>query len=130
MFKVGQRPISALTTARTSVASWRNEIGAADESRRGFLLNHLISDELPNASEGGAAGRLANADPVTGQAAWYDVRVRLRPAPAEDPTLDAESAADDATWPRPAAVPALPGTAVERARMKVLRFFAKAPERH
>jgi len=99
----------------------------ADESRRGFLLNHLISDKLPNASKGGAAGRLANADPVTGQAAWYDVRVRLRPAPAKDPTLDAESAADDATWPRPAAVPPLPGTAVERARATVLRFFAKAP---
>jgi anaerobic selenocysteine-containing dehydrogenase len=43
----------------------------APEGRRGFLLNHLVSDVLP-----GDAAR-ANADPVTGQAAWYDLRVRL-----------------------------------------------------
>jgi len=52
----------------------------ANESRRGFLLNHLISDELP----GPEGGTVSNSDPVTGQAAWYDVRVRIRPAdPAE-----------------------------------------------
>ena len=44
------------------------------ESRKGFLLNHLISDLLP-ARENGY--RYANADPVTGQAAWYDLRVRV-----------------------------------------------------
>jgi anaerobic selenocysteine-containing dehydrogenase len=46
----------------------------ANESRRGFLLNHLISEELPRDADGSL---LANADPVTGQAAWYDVRVRI-----------------------------------------------------
>jgi sulfite dehydrogenase (quinone) subunit SoeA len=46
----------------------------APEARDGFLLNHLISDRLP-------AGDYANADPVTGQAAWFDLRVRLRRAP-------------------------------------------------
>jgi anaerobic selenocysteine-containing dehydrogenase len=51
----------------------------ADESRKGFLLNHLITEELP--FNGGA---ISNSDPVTGQAGWYDVRVRIRPAPAED----------------------------------------------
>ncbi len=46
----------------------------APESRKAFLLNHLIPDHLP----ADAAGpRRANADPVTGQAAWYDLRVRL-----------------------------------------------------
>jgi anaerobic selenocysteine-containing dehydrogenase len=100
----------------------------ADESRRGFLLNHLITDELPAPSEGGGVGRLSNADPVTGQAGWYDVRVRLRPSPPDDPTLDPESAADDATWPRPSAVPPAPGTAAGRARAKVLRFFARRPD--
>jgi sulfite dehydrogenase (quinone) subunit SoeA len=45
----------------------------ADESRLGFILNHLISDELP--------GGISNSDPVTGQAGWYDVRVRISPAP-------------------------------------------------
>ena len=50
----------------------------ADESRKGFLLNHLITEELP--FKGGA---ISNSDPVTGQAGWYDVRVRIRPAPEE-----------------------------------------------
>ena len=43
------------------------------EAVRGFLLNHVISEWLP-AQEG---FRAANADPVTGQAAWYDLRVRV-----------------------------------------------------
>jgi anaerobic selenocysteine-containing dehydrogenase len=41
----------------------------ANEARKGFLLNHLISDTLP--------GDTSNSDPVTGQAGWYDVRVRI-----------------------------------------------------
>ncbi|HEX4886268.1 MAG TPA: molybdopterin oxidoreductase family protein, partial [Casimicrobiaceae bacterium] len=48
----------------------------APEATTGFLLNHLISEHLPaQARDGGR--RLTNSDPVTGQAAWYDVRVRL-----------------------------------------------------
>jgi anaerobic selenocysteine-containing dehydrogenase len=46
----------------------------APESKKGFLLNHLISDLLPE-REGGY--RYSNSDPVTGQAAWYDLRVRV-----------------------------------------------------
>ncbi|MDO9711730.1 molybdopterin oxidoreductase family protein [Paracraurococcus lichenis] len=46
------------------------------EALRGFLLNHVISEWLP-AQEG---FRGANADPVTGQAAWYDLRVRVTKA--------------------------------------------------
>ena len=41
----------------------------APESQRGFLLNHLIGDVLADGAP--------NADPVTGQAAWYDLRVRI-----------------------------------------------------
>jgi sulfite dehydrogenase (quinone) subunit SoeA len=44
------------------------------EVRKGFLLNHVISDLLP--AKGGGY-RFANADPVTGQAAWYDLKVRI-----------------------------------------------------
>lgn len=44
----------------------------ADESEKGFLLNHLIDELLPAQEDG---YRYANADPVTGQAAWYDLRV-------------------------------------------------------
>lgn len=43
----------------------------APESNQGFLLNHLISDKLPQTD-------YANADPVTGQAAWFDLRVRIQ----------------------------------------------------
>ena len=52
----------------------------ANESRRGFLLNHLIADELKNGKE-----RMSNSDPLTGQAGWYDVRVRIYPAGADEP---------------------------------------------
>jgi len=51
----------------------------AHETTRGFLLNHLISELLPP-REGGY--RYANADPVTGQAAWYDLRVKIEKAAA------------------------------------------------
>jgi anaerobic selenocysteine-containing dehydrogenase len=46
----------------------------APENRDGFLLNHLINELLPANSDG---HRHANADPVTGQAAWFDLRVRI-----------------------------------------------------
>jgi anaerobic selenocysteine-containing dehydrogenase len=49
----------------------------APEATRGFLLNHLIDELLP-ALEGGY--RYASSDPVTGQAAWYDLRVRIEKA--------------------------------------------------
>ncbi len=49
----------------------------ASEGREGFLLNHLISELLP-----GKGKRFSNSDPVTGQAAWFDLKVRLRKAEA------------------------------------------------
>jgi anaerobic selenocysteine-containing dehydrogenase len=53
----------------------------APEARRGFLLNHLISELLPPKGDG---MRWSNADPITGQAAWYDLKVRIEKAePAE-----------------------------------------------
>jgi hypothetical protein len=54
----------------------------ADESRSGFLLNHVISEELPVR---GSDARVSNSDPVTGQAGWYDVRVRVVKADAGEP---------------------------------------------
>lgn len=53
----------------------------APEATRGFLLNHLIAELLPP-RDGGY--RYANADPVTGQAAWYDLRVKIEKAPATE----------------------------------------------
>ncbi len=58
----------------------------APENNRGFLLNHIISELLPE-REGGH--RYSNSDPVTGQAAWYDLRVRLeRCRPGEEGATD------------------------------------------
>ncbi|MBL4622161.1 MAG: molybdopterin oxidoreductase family protein [Immundisolibacteraceae bacterium] len=47
------------------------------EVKKSFLLNHLISELLPE-KEGGH--RYSNSDPVTGQAAWYDLRVKITKA--------------------------------------------------
>ncbi|MEO8742357.1 MAG: molybdopterin oxidoreductase family protein, partial [Lysobacteraceae bacterium] len=66
----------------------------APESTQGFLLNHLISDLTPK-------GDYANADPVTGQAAWFDLRVRIAKAGAattsepQFPTLRMGTANDE-----------------------------------
>jgi sulfite dehydrogenase (quinone) subunit SoeA len=81
----------------------------ANESRKGFLLNHLISEELPAGRDG---EHLSNSDPVTGQAGWYDVRVRVyKAAPNEE----------QATWPQFEATKPAPGVSK---RPKWLRYFA------
>ncbi len=49
----------------------------APEANRGFLLNHLIAELLPE-QRGGY--RYSNSDPITGQAAWYDLKVRIERA--------------------------------------------------
>ena len=84
--------------------------GDAPESKRGFLLNHLISELLPP-KEG---YRHANADPVTGQAAWYDLRVSIRKC--EEPSQQAEPGFD--ALPRHGA-----------SGPDVLRFAAGRPQR-
>jgi anaerobic selenocysteine-containing dehydrogenase len=54
----------------------------APEATKGFLLNHLIHELLPPKGDG---LRWSNSDPITGQAAWFDLRVQIAkvPAPAE-----------------------------------------------
>ena len=46
----------------------------APEVNKGFLMNHLINELLPTKGDG---FRWANADPITGQAAWYDLFVKI-----------------------------------------------------
>ncbi|MGB0866637.1 MAG: molybdopterin oxidoreductase family protein, partial [Granulosicoccaceae bacterium] len=46
----------------------------APESQKGFLMNHLIRELLPDGADG---ERYTNSDPITGQAAWYDLRVKI-----------------------------------------------------
>lgn len=77
--------------------AWRLDADA-NESQKGFLLNHLISEELPPLPDG---RRLSNSDPITGQAAWYDVRVSIRKAEADEPKH---------SWPQFAPLPAAPST--------------------
>lgn len=90
--------------------AWQLAPGA-DEARKGFLLNHLISEELPFA--GTASGTISNSDPVTGQAGWYDVRVRIRPAEPGEP---------EESYPQMASMPAVPGVLGKAA--SVLTYFA------
>ena len=76
----------------------------APEATRGFLLNHVISELLPERAGG---YRYSNSDPVTGQAAWYDLRVkveRIGPAAARahEPAF--------ATLPRPPGMAPAPAT--------------------
>jgi anaerobic selenocysteine-containing dehydrogenase len=77
----------------------------APEAARAFLLNHVISRHLPD-------GERSNSDPVTGQAAWFDVRVKVT------------RAADHEQGPDPARVPlnTPPGL---RPGPDVLRFGAE-----
>jgi sulfite dehydrogenase (quinone) subunit SoeA len=78
----------------------------APEATTGFLLNHLISELLPKA--GDDPRRRANADPVTGQAAWFDLRVRVvKAAPGET-----------GTWPVFDPLPPLPGEARLPSRLR------------
>jgi hypothetical protein len=69
----------------------------ADESTKGFLLNHLIGEELP---QDGAGFHLSNSDPVTGQAAWFDLKVRI---------YKADDAEEQITEPQFAPMKTLPG---------------------
>ena len=90
--------------------AWQLAPGS-DEARKGFLLNHLISEELP--MRGTPSGTVSNSDPITGQAGWYDVRVRMRPATADEA---------GETFPQMASMPAVPGAVGSAAQ--VLRYFA------
>jgi len=84
----------------------------ANESKQGFLLNHLIKEELPAA---GGEGTVSNSDPVTGQAGWYDVRVRIYPA---EPGEAHESA------PQFAPLGPVPGQSVANNPGRWLSWFA------
>jgi hypothetical protein len=95
--------------------AWQLAPGA-DESRKGFLLNHLITEELPfPLGSGRGAGTVSNSDPVTGQAGWYDVRVRIRAAPPEE---------SDETFPQVAATPSAPGVLGKKSARNILAYFA------
>ena len=76
MGAVNERTVWTWNAIGKRRGAW-NLAADAPEGTQGFLLNDLIAELLP-ARDGGY--RYANADPITGQAAWYDLRVRLRRA--------------------------------------------------
>ncbi|MBO9457175.1 molybdopterin oxidoreductase family protein [Paracoccus sp. R12_1] len=55
----------------------------APEATKGFLLNHLIHELQPPRGDG---MRWSNSDPITGQAAWFDLRVKIEKMPAQHET--------------------------------------------
>jgi anaerobic selenocysteine-containing dehydrogenase len=87
--------------------AWNLAADAA-ESRDGFLLNHVIS-EFRTEQDGAIH---SNSDPITGQAAWYDLRVRVEKAEA------------DTASPRFSTLPLPPGMAPP---LHTLRFNASEP---
>jgi len=50
-------------------------------------MNHLISELLPRRRD---ERELSNSDPITGQAAWYDLQVNVYPA----------AEGESGTWPQ------------------------------
>ena len=90
--------------------AWNLDPGAP-EARQGFLLNHLIDELLPERDGG---HRYSNSDPVTGQAAWYDLMVRMEPAEGAE-----------ATEPTEPQFPVLPLPAGMTERPRILSFGAE-----
>ena len=89
----------------------------APEATQGFLLNHVISELLPPRADG---HRYANADPVTGQAAWYDLRVRLVKCAAAEA---GETAPQFVTLPKP------PGLLEPLKKLRYGAWFRKSGDR-
>lgn len=79
----------------------------APEATRGFLLNHIIPEKRSD-------GSLSNSDPVTGQAAWFDLRVRVTKAEPDE---------QGKTSPALAPVPSLPSAEPAPARLEFGRQF-------
>ncbi|UWQ80055.1 molybdopterin oxidoreductase family protein [Leisingera sp. S132] len=61
----------------------------APEATKGFLLNHLIHELLPAKGDG---MRWANSDPITGQAAWFDLKVKIEKAAAPSDLQESQPA--------------------------------------
>jgi len=81
----------------------------APEATKGFLMNHLISELLP---EKQGERRLTNSDPITGQAAWYDLMVKVTPA----------APGETGVWPTFSNVMPLPGASP---KPDVLRYSTR-----
>lgn len=79
----------------------------APEAKQGFLLNHIISELLPPDDDN---FRYSNSDPVTGQAAWFDLRVKI------------EKCRDEEFGSTEPMFSSLPGWSTNQAQASVLRY--------
>ena len=80
----------------------------APEAKKGFLLNHLIKELLPAQADG---QRWSNSDPITGQAAWFDLKVKIAKADSTEPAISS---------PQFSALPRM--NAVDPEPVKTLRY--------
>ncbi|RZW11454.1 MAG: formate dehydrogenase [Rhodobacteraceae bacterium] len=70
----------------------------APEATEGFLLNHIIHELLPPKGDG---LRWSNSDPITGQAAWFDLRVRVEKTTAPQESQPAHPPQKSPVGPAP-----------------------------
>ena len=80
----------------------------APEAKKGFLLNHLIKELLPAQADG---QRWSNSDPITGQAAWFDLKVKIEKADPKEPAV---------SFPQFPAIPRM--NTVDTEPVKTLRY--------
>ncbi|QRF68149.1 molybdopterin oxidoreductase family protein [Ponticoccus alexandrii] len=83
--------------------AWALDPGAP-EATKGFLMNHIIHELLPPKGDG---LRWSNSDPITGQAAWFDLRVRLEKAEGPEAAIPPQASP---VPPAPASRPRTKGT--------------------
>ena len=72
------------------------------------MLNHLIKELLPAKGDG---QRWSNSDPITGQAAWFDLKVQISKAEPNEPKV---------SYPQFSALPRMNG--VNPKPTKTLRY--------
>ena len=70
----------------------------APEAKKGFLLNHLIHELLPPKGDG---LRWSNSDPITGQAAWYDLCVKIEKTSSGKNISEPNISAQNSPVPQP-----------------------------
>ena len=83
MAGVNDRTIWTWNAIGKRKGAWQLEADAP-EAKKGFLLNHLIHELLPPKGDG---MRWSNSDPITGQAAWFDLRVKIEKAAVDEPAV-------------------------------------------
>ncbi|MEM6677517.1 MAG: formate dehydrogenase, partial [Pseudomonadota bacterium] len=84
MSAVNPRTVWTWNAIAKRAGAWGLDTGAP-EAKRAAFLNPLIHELLPPRGDG---MRWSNSDPITGQAAWFDLRVRLEKASAADIAAD------------------------------------------